>query len=85
VELKQLKPLSLGRGIGAKQGESKTAPSSNHRTVPGRIDMATTRKARFSMFLTVAAAFGCSLSLFSGTVAVLDYSAQSATEATTRA
>ncbi|MEA3042110.1 MAG: hypothetical protein QOC65_1599 [Sphingomonadales bacterium] len=47
--------------------------------------MATTRKARFSLFLTVAAAFGCSLSLFSGTVAVLDYSAQSAIEATTRA
>ncbi|HEX8653809.1 MAG TPA: hypothetical protein VF693_01115 [Allosphingosinicella sp.] len=47
--------------------------------------MATNRKASFSMFLTVAAAFGCSLSLFSGTVAVLDYSAQSAVEAPFRA
>ncbi|HEX8364110.1 MAG TPA: hypothetical protein VF603_02365 [Allosphingosinicella sp.] len=42
--------------------------------------MTATRKAGLNLLLTVAAAFGCSLSLFSGTVAVLDYSAHSAIE-----
>lgn len=42
--------------------------------------MTATRNPGFGLFLTVVAAFGCSLSLFGGTVAVLDYSAQSAIE-----
>lgn len=47
--------------------------------------MTANNNAGFGLFLTVVAAFGCSLSLFGGTVAVLDYSAQSAIEAPFRA
>lgn len=75
MKLKQLKPKSFRRGIGAKQRGAIGAPSANQGCVQRRIDMDIQRKAGVHLLLTVAAVFGCAASVLGATGPAIQLSA----------
>jgi hypothetical protein len=79
--VKQLKQHCRLRGINSKRLPAIQVSSAKHGCVNWRPDMTIQRKAGLHLVLIVAAALGCSVSVMSGTVAAIQYSAAPAVSA----